>query len=131
MAGQPIAGTDGRFQVGGDNLNLEKFTVTPQATEIPGFNFESGGFDEGIFGKQWIEWEVSGMYDALDPPFNVPSLKAGAILSNVKLYISKSTNKFFNMPLARVMSAPVTNEVEGKVTVTIRGKSQGAFFYPV
>lgn len=128
MAGQPIAGTDGRVSIQGVNLNVEKFTVTPSATDIDGFNFESQGYDEGITGKKSCDIEFEGFLDATQSPFaNPPDLIPGQIIGPGLFYTSKSLNKVCSFPLMRILSTPITNEANGRVNYSVSAKSQGPF----
>src|SRR5262245_32813317 len=114
VTGQPISGTDGRVQYNGDNLNLDSFTVTPSAGDIVTTNYESGGHEEGITGVDVCEFEFSGMYDAGDPPY-LAGLTVGNKTNALKLFVSRSGNKFFNFPKWRLLQAPVTSEVNNKM----------------
>lgn len=131
VTGTPIAGYEGRVEINGTVVKLEKWSVTPQAQDIKTTNFESGGFDEGITGIRSADIEFSGFWDAASNPHsNPPGFQAGDILTNVYLYVRVTGNRRFTFPKMRVISVPVQNSVEGRVELSVRGKSDGPFTYP-
>jgi hypothetical protein len=128
--GIPIAGTEGRFQVNGQNLNLESWDCSLEAADLPTENFESNGFREGIFGFIGGEVSAEGFWDAgLPPHANPPNLQAGTDLTNVKLFVRKTGNRAYNFPSFRLLSVRTSNRADGRVNISIRGRSNGTLTY--
>lgn len=131
VTGQPISGTDGRVQFNGQNMNMNKWTATPTVGDIPTRNFEGGGYDEGITGFIGVEIDIEGFYDRTLGPFALLGLKPGVIVAALKVFVSKTYNSFFNFPQFRLLSTPVTNDVDDKyVAVSFKIKSDGPFSWP-
>lgn len=131
-SGTPLSGTDGRVNVNGVSLNVDTFTFTANATDVDSTSFEDGGYETGIMTTKAADIEISGYYDASLPPFNAGQgpLAPGSIIGPCLLYVSRTLNKFVNAPLIRVISAPITNKVKDKVTVSFKAKTQGPYFLP-
>ena len=128
----PVAGTDGRIEVGDTKANLNKFVVTQTAADLPTTNFEStqGGicYAEGIMGIQECTVMMEGDYDLGMPPWSL--FVVGDFVEDVSLYVSKSSNVSFDFDSLRCLSAPTTNSVDGKVTISVTCKSNGTFDIP-
>lgn len=131
----PLAGTNGRVEANGLTIWLDKWSVNPTAADIDATTFESivGGicYDDGITGKVSCDIEFSGYWDAdQNPHSNPPGFRAGLIIPNVYLYVNKSGNRRFAFLYMRVLTVPVQCELNGRVELSVKGKSKGAWSYP-
>jgi hypothetical protein len=130
-SGTPLSGKDGRFTINGQVITLEMWKVDPEASDVNGYNFESQGFDEGVFGKRKATITAKGFWDSDKNPNGSPvKLKDGQILDNCQLFITRNTSRCFTFPLLRVPRVTVQNEADGRVDIEFTGVSQGKFFYP-
>ena len=131
LSGVPLSGKDGRLVINGHVVTLEKWKVDPEASEVNGYNFESQGFDEGVFGKRKASVSASGFWDSDKNPNASPvKLKDGQIIDNVQLFITRNTSRCFTFPLMRIPKVSVSNEADGRVDIEFTGMSQGRFYYP-
>lgn len=136
MAGTPLAGTNGRVEIGGLAITQAKYSVKPQANWMPSTNFESVGtdgfvYEEGIFGIRKADVSFSGFWDAAQNPHAAPvGLVAGAILSNVNLYVNKTGNRRFAFASFAVVDVTVDEDVNGMLMISVNGKSNGIIVYP-
>ena len=136
ITGEPIAGTDGRVSVGGIELNFDKWQLSPRAADILTTNFEStdddgNTWEEGITGIRGMDLTASGFWDlSQNPHTDPPNLQAGEVISNVLCYVSKENDKFFSIPFLRLLTTPVAADVNGRMEITITGKTNGKVQYP-
>lgn len=132
MAGTPISGKNARVQVNGTTLNMAEFTIDEQATEIEGYNFESGGYDETTFGKLVVNVTVRGMWDAgANPHANPPNLNPGVTAVNLYIYTSTIYNTTpWIFPLFNIFSGRSSGQADGRIEFEFSGKSSGSFSRP-
>lgn len=137
MAGTPLSGTEGRVEVNGTVINLRKWSVNPQVNDIVTTNFESTGtddmtYEEGIStGVRSCEISFEGFWDSgANPHASPPNFKAGQTIFSVFLYVRKTGNRRFEFAGMRILSVPVSVEVDGKVELVVNGRSNQEFSYP-
>lgn len=131
VTGLPYSGIDGEVESAGTEIRLSKWQVTPRVPANKTTNFTSQGFREQVKTVAEVEVTCSGFWDGnLNPHQNPVNLKAGMFLSNLKLYVSRTDDLFFEFPSFYVETVPVQNDVDGKVELTFTGWNDGPFTYP-
>lgn len=127
----PVAGHEGRFTIGGLNLELNSWKINFTGDDLPSRTFESGGYDTGIIGFVGAEIDIEGYWDLDQPPHDdPPAFTPGAILAGpIYLYVRRTGNRRYRFNSVRVLAVPVQNECEGKVMYQCKMKSNGIFTY--
>jgi len=155
-----VAGKQGRVQVNGVNLNLDKWKVTLHAVDIPTTNFEdddgTNTFTSGITGPREADLEFNGFFDtkvggvAATTPFSGPAgvtPGAGTVQLSPGLYVPTNPIKLWPKKAAaladppantgfvftggvRIIQSAVDNDVNGRVNLAFQGKSNGVFTVP-
>lgn len=127
------AGKQGRISWEGTALNLKEWTSDHKGDDLDTTNFEDNGLETGKIGIEVVDFTIKGDWDAGfnyygDPPGIFPKDDAGPIM----LYLSSPSydNKFWSLPLARVLSARSSVPVRGLVSFEATCKSQGPFTKP-
>ena len=128
---QAISGQYGRVLVNGVSASLAKYTVTPSCGDIHSTNFNSLGWEEGIFGITVAEIKLEGMYDGALDPFESLGFVPGGYTYNVKIYMDIELPVFFNFPVVRCISMGVDTNVEDAARVVINLRTHGPFFFPL
>lgn len=131
------SGKNSRVSANGSNLYLANYTVGERVDDLDLTNFESydtpsaASYDEGTVGVQGLDWSFRGDWDfTTNPMSGAPGIYPRDNLSTLRIYLNVTSNKFWNMPLARVLSANNSSEVRGKVSFDASGKSQHVFTRP-
>ncbi len=135
MAGTPLAGTNGRIQIGGVALTQAKWSVRPKGNLLPSTNFESVGTDgntyfEGIFGVRECDVTFSGFWDAAANPHTTFNLVGGATISNVEIFCNRAGNRRWVFAYFLVIEPSVDDDVNGMLNISVTGKANGQFVYP-
>lgn len=127
----PVAGKEGRFQIGGVNLQLNSWKINFTADDLPTRTFESSGYDSGITGFIGAEIDIEGYFDLDQTPHaSPPGFRPGAIITgSIYLYVRQTGNRRYRFTSVRVLSVPIQNEVEGKVMYQVKMKSNGSWTY--
>lgn len=129
--GTPLSGTDGRMQINGVNLNVEEWDGEETVHDEDTTSFEDGGYETGVTSTRVFDFSGKGYWDAaVNPHSNPPNLIAGQTLTNCRMYVSKASNLFANVPSARCLRIKITNKVKGRVDFEFSAKSQGSFTLP-
>ena len=133
-----LAGTRGRVQIGSVNLTQAKWSVKPKGNYLPSTNFESVDtgdlltYAEGIFGILECDVSFSGLWDAAANPHSTFLLISGTIIDNVKIFLDKrDIFRCFTFVEFAVVDVSVDDDVTGMLMVSVNGKSNGVFSYPV
>jgi hypothetical protein len=131
VQGTPIAGYEGRFQIGGVNLQLNSWKINFTADDLPTRTFESDGWDSGITGFAGAEIDIEGYWDGDQPPHTDPlTFVAGEIITTpIYLYVRKTGSRRYRFNSVRILSVPVQNECENKVMYQVKMKSNGSWTY--
>lgn len=129
--GTPYSGKDGAVDIGGLKLNLDHWEANYKVTDLDSYNFQSGGFGQGSFGKHEIEGKASGFWDAgQNPQASPPKIRPGLYLTNMKLYLNKTDNIYISLPVVRITGVPFTAAVDELVKYEFSFKSHGTFDLP-
>jgi len=123
-----IAGHEGRMVIQGVTFTAERWRVRSTATEVPANDFESRHRKSkgGLIGS---EVEIFGYWDRDANPMVVHSVKAGFEGMAVTAFLIKGGLAFVFSTL-NVFEVESSDEVDGRVEMTIRGKTSGAWTYP-
>jgi hypothetical protein len=125
-------GIDGRISINGTFVSLERWRISTTADDIPAIGFEdvsdAGAFDDGDTGLVTTVLSCSGYFDVINNPHNSPpGIVPGAILANVRFYLSKANNKFYLFPEIRVLQVEVNDELRQRVDISFTAKANGAW----
>lgn len=139
MAGSPLAGTQARLVIANTNINHVKWSINTTALDVKTTNFESVSavdgqtYEEGITSIRSAEVSFEGMWDTTGqlPDMATPVVE-GAIISNVVLYLEKSSTIFITFTSLRILSFKVDAEVDSTkpIWVSITGKTNGRIVWP-
>ncbi len=131
---QIVQGKKGRVIVDGLIIHLTRYRLRFYADDLGNRTFESHGHDEGDFGFDGCDLDISGNVNALQLPHDVPfpNFRAGVFLHNVLVYLDKAKKAFnqnYNFTEIRLLEVEVSDEAEGKATISLKAKSNGTFDY--
>lgn len=137
MLADVIAGTDGRLAIDGTNLNLDQYSLEIQADGIPAVGFEDVAADGAIWdqtkpGMRRGKLKASGYWDAgLNPHDDPPGITVGAELTNVHLFVSKTTNRYYVCgDSITVLSCTIDNKIKDRVNFSFSADCNGEVVYP-
>lgn len=123
-----IAGHEGRVVLNGATLICERFRVRSTATEVPANDFESRN-RKSTAGLVGAEVEIFGYWDRDSNPVTVHSVKAGAENLACIGYLVKG-GLAFTFTSINIFDVEVSDEVDSRAELTIRGKTSGSWTYP-
>jgi hypothetical protein len=130
-----ITGTNARITVGGGSpLTASKYSVKVKGVKLPTTNFESvtygtGAYAESVQGIVDADISFEGSYDSNNTPFGGIGASPG-IVTNIAIYVSKTSNKEFVFPQAIITDCTVNTDVNGLVTYSVTATSVGSFTLP-
>ncbi len=131
---QIVQGKKGRVVVDGLIIHLTRYRLRFYADDLGNRTFESNGHDEGDFGFDGVDIDITGNVNALQLPHDVPfpNFRAGVFLHNVSIYLDKAKkalNQQYQFPEIRLLEVEITDEAEGKAGISMKCKSNQTFQY--
>lgn len=117
----PFSAKNAKVRVGANTLTAKQWTATPEADELDTTNFEGSGFYECIMGIKKLTVTIDFDVDSAQNHFDTLGFTAGATVSTVKLYWQNTAGPYWDIPTARVKTAPNPMNVKeaGKASVTL------------
>lgn len=114
-------------------LRSVEYTITDRGDDADTTDFEDQGADSGLIGIIGCDITFTGHYNfAEQPGLAPPGIFPRDDLANVRLYLSRTEDKFYDFPLVRVLECSTRVGVRaGAVTFDGRMKSQGPYTRPV
>jgi hypothetical protein len=126
----PYSGTEGRITCDGTIIYLEKWRVRESGTNVPANDFESDK-RKNIYGLAGCDVEASGYFDRdLTPTADPPNFRARSRVGDFKLFIDRVSGLCWNFPFLNIDEVETSDEVDGRVDFSIRGKSHDDYFAP-
>lgn len=119
-----------RIGAGAVTFASKKWVGDDKVDELDTSNFETAGFTDRIAGLADIVLTIDMDIDGANPWDGAVNLRKGTILTNVRAYLNDLTGPYFSLPVAIVLSGPVTHDVKqtGQMQVVIKNK--GTWSYP-
>ena len=132
MAGVPLSAQAAVVRINANTLYAARWRVHPETHWADTSNFDGGGFETQVACLRKLTAEIEGWWDSNTDMFSAPlNINDGNTLTNVKLYVSGTSSAFWSIPVASVISVPMTADVHdilkyGPLVI----KASGAFVYP-
>lgn len=126
------SGYKGTATIGGNEVPLINWSVSPTADMVKFMNSKSGGYvlREATFKDCTVSFEIDYDFDA--NPFAAPTnITVGVELTNVRLYLNGTSGSYWNFPKLKVIGTPQQLQVTGKITTKVNCAINGTFAYPV
>lgn len=121
-----IDGTEFRHESSEVSETPEWVDVTDTGSDVDANNVP---YQEKALAKHALSVRGTAKWDSdQDPHASPPNISAGQVLSNVRVYIGKTTN-YYNLPLANVERFTLRNAVGGVVEYDFELSSQGTWSY--
>ena len=125
------SGKSGRVSIGGTSIKLSEWKVTTRTELLDTSNFDSGGYEEGVFGFRGADISFTGDWNAGVNMFDTPpNIEDGQFVETVLLYTNTTDNQYYSFPEIAIISADVTTTAKGKVSVSVTAKANGTFTVP-
>lgn len=126
-----LSGKIGKVTVGATNMDVTQWQCTPSSDNPETTNSGTAGFYTEVMGISKCEGSFECNWDTDKVPFaSPPNLNPGQVVA-LKLYIGDpASNKYVDIPTARIASVPIVSEVKGAVKFTCNFVSNGAFTLP-
>lgn len=131
-SGAFVAAYKSRVSANGTNLTMTDWTGTYKGEDLPVTNFESAvngvGYAEGIIGIFSFDWNLSGSWNAnQNPTGSPPTLYPTDSGLNLNFFTNKAVQANYLLANYRCFQGAATATVNGTVTFTANGQSQGQF----
>ena len=124
-----LTGDGGYVDIGGQRLDVEKWSLTTTISVDEATNTGSGGFYEGIGCVKKAVGKVDAKWDAaVTPTGTVPGVILGAEV-HIKLYVGDS-GEYYDFPVAMIISVPVENDAKLAVKFSFDFENHGTFTEP-
>ena len=124
-------GNRGSVIVGSTTMCITEWSVTPEAEMIDVTGTCSDGYEELLDSIVKCTGMFKGFWDAAaNPTTNPPNLNVGASVA-LKCYLKNTSSPYWNFPIAKITTFPVTSGVRKGVEYTCNFRSSGTFSPPV
>jgi len=125
------SGKDGHVTVSGNDLPVISWGHTPNADTVQFRHSLSGNFEGTESTFKSSTGTVTIEYDYDSNPFAAPvALFPGVSLTNLKLIINRTANKFWLYPSVVVTSTPQSCEINGRVQTSFSFRANGTYSAP-
>lgn len=132
--------------VGVTACRLNVWSVAESGADLDTTNFESydtsygytdqargigRSFEQGMIGVETAVFNLDGNWDAAANPLDdPPGLYVREDGPEIKLYVSRIDDTFYDFYVTRILSADVATDAKGLVTFRCSGKNQGPYLRP-
>lgn len=143
------SGKAGRITIDGTALALSSWSVSENGQDLDTTNFENWtnaygstgttpdgvdqgrSFTTGLIGTETAKFDISGYWDAANPPFeDPPSLYVSDDGGPLLLYINRTDATCYTFPVIRITQSKIDVSPDKIVTFSISGESQGPYTRP-
>lgn len=127
----PYSGKNSIFSVNGTTVHSMGWNVNNTIKDDDVTNTSQAGYTDQIECSRSLVATVEAQWDSSANPLdNPPSLYAGSILTNVKLYQDGTSSPFWGMASALVTETPHESKVGSVSKITFTIKNKGPFTRP-